>query len=42
MNDTIDELKDVLARARTEAAKVVIGQEEAIRFALIEANAAVR
>src|SRR5258708_15929515 len=35
MNDSIDELKDVLARARTEAAKVVIGQEDAIRFALI-------
>src|ERR1700757_542058 len=35
MNDSIDELKEVLARARTEAAKVVIGQEEAIRFALI-------
>src|ERR1700755_799063 len=35
MNDSIDELKEVLARARTEAAKGVIGQEEAIRFALI-------
>jgi MoxR-like ATPase len=35
MNDSIDELKEVLARARTEAAKVVIGQEAAIRFALI-------
>ena len=35
MNDSIDELKEVLARARTEAAQVVIGQEEAIHFALI-------
>ena len=35
MSDSIDELKEVLARARTEAAKVVIGQEEAIRYALI-------
>src|ERR1700751_111880 len=35
MNDSIDELKEVLTRARTEAAKVVIGQEDAIRYALI-------
>src|ERR1700739_1598045 len=35
MNDSIDELKEVMTRARTEAAKVVIGQEDAIRFALI-------
>ena len=35
MNDSFDELKEVLARARTEAARVIIGQEEAIRHALI-------
>jgi MoxR-like ATPase len=35
MNDSLVELKEVLGRARTEAAKVVIGQEDAIRYALI-------
>ena len=35
MNDSFDELKEVLARARAEAAKVVIGQEPAVRHALI-------
>jgi MoxR-like ATPase len=35
MNDSLVELKEVLGRARTEAAKVVIGQEDAIHYALI-------
>jgi MoxR-like ATPase len=35
MNAALDELKEILNRARTEVAKVVIGQEEPIRYALI-------
>jgi len=35
MNASLDELKEILNRARSEVAKVVIGQEEAIRYALI-------
>jgi MoxR-like ATPase len=35
MNASLDELKQVLDRARSEVAKVVIGQEEPIRYALI-------
>jgi MoxR-like ATPase len=35
MNASLDELKQILNRARSELAKVVIGQEESIRYALI-------
>jgi MoxR-like ATPase len=35
MNASLDELKEILNRARSEVAKVVIGQEEPIRYALI-------
>src|SRR5580692_12292289 len=35
MNASLDELKEILNRARLEVAKVVIGQEEPIRYALI-------
>jgi MoxR-like ATPase len=35
MNASLDELKQILNRARSEVAKVVIGQEEPIRYALI-------
>src|ERR1700719_4947614 len=35
MNASLDELKEILDRARSEVAKVVIGQEEPIRYALI-------
>ena len=35
MNASLDELKQILSRARAEVAKVVIGQEEPIRYALI-------
>jgi MoxR-like ATPase len=35
MSDSLAELKEILGRTRTEAAKVVIGQEDAIRYALI-------
>jgi MoxR-like ATPase len=35
MNASLDELKQTLNRARSEVAKVVIGQEEPIRYALI-------
>ncbi|HEX3444193.1 MAG TPA: MoxR family ATPase [Chthoniobacterales bacterium] len=35
MNASLDELKQLLSRARSEVAKVVIGQEEPIRYALI-------
>jgi MoxR-like ATPase len=35
MNAALDELKQILSRARSEVAKVVIGQEEPIRYALI-------
>jgi MoxR-like ATPase len=35
MNASLDELKQLLNRARSEVAKVVIGQEEPIRYALI-------
>src|SRR5258708_33053049 len=35
MNASLDELKEILNRARSEVAKVVIGQEEPIRDALI-------
>ena len=35
MNASLDELKQILSRARSELAKVVIGQEEPIRYALI-------
>jgi MoxR-like ATPase len=35
MNTSLDELKEILNRARSEVAKVVIGQEEPIRYALI-------
>jgi MoxR-like ATPase len=35
MNASLDELKEILNRARSEVAKVVIGQEESIRYALI-------
>jgi MoxR-like ATPase len=35
MNTSLDELKQILNRARSEVAKVVIGQEEPIRYALI-------
>jgi MoxR-like ATPase len=35
MNAALDELKEILNRARAEVAKVVIGQEEPIRYALI-------
>ena len=35
MNASLDELKEILYRARSEVAKVVIGQDEPIRYALI-------
>jgi MoxR-like ATPase len=35
MNASLDELKQILSLARAEVAKVVIGQEEPIRYALI-------
>ena len=35
MTASLDELKEILNRARSEVAKVVIGQEEPIRYALI-------
>ena len=35
MNASLDELKQILNRARSEVARVVIGQEEPIRYALI-------
>jgi MoxR-like ATPase len=35
MNASLDELKQILNRGRSEVAKVVIGQEEPIRYALI-------
>jgi MoxR-like ATPase len=35
MNASLDELKEILNRARSEVAKVVIGQEAPIRYALI-------
>jgi MoxR-like ATPase len=35
MNASLDELKQILNRAHSEVAKVVIGQEEPIRYALI-------
>jgi MoxR-like ATPase len=35
MNASLDELKQILNHARSEVAKVVIGQEEPIRYALI-------
>ena len=35
MNETVDQLKDVLARARTEVAKVIIGQADVVDKALI-------
>src|ERR1700726_213558 len=35
MNASLDELKEILNRARSEVAKVVIGQDEPIRYALI-------
>jgi MoxR-like ATPase len=35
MNPVLDELKETLNRARTEVAKVVIGQEQPIRYSLI-------
>jgi MoxR-like ATPase len=35
MNASLEELKEILNRARSELAKVVIGQEEPIRYALI-------
>src|SRR6266480_2391701 len=35
MNASLDELKEILDRARSEVAKVMIGQEEPIRYALI-------
>jgi MoxR-like ATPase len=35
MNAALDELKEILSRARAEVAKVVIGQEEPVRYALI-------
>jgi MoxR-like ATPase len=35
MNDTPEELKEVLARARAEVAKVIIGQHEVVDRALI-------
>jgi MoxR-like ATPase len=35
MNASLDELRQVLSRARAEVAKVVIGQEEPVRCALI-------
>src|SRR5260370_35446816 len=35
MTASRDELKEILNRARSEVAKVVIGQEEPIRYALI-------
>jgi len=35
MNASLDELKQILNRARSEVGKVVIGQEEPIRYALI-------
>jgi len=35
MNASLDELKEILNRARAEVAKVVIGQEESVRYALI-------
>jgi MoxR-like ATPase len=35
MNASLDELKEILNHARSEVAKVVIGQEEPIRYALI-------
>jgi MoxR-like ATPase len=35
MNASLDELKEILNRARAEVAKVVIGQEQSVRYALI-------
>src|SRR5438445_10491216 len=35
MNETVDQLKETLARARQEVAKVIIGQQEVVEKALI-------